>query len=173
MVEINSFGGFLKQYEVAVTPERLRAFGLSIQDIFAALESANENSGGGYIEKSTSAYFIRSQGLARSLDDLRKIVVVNSGGVPVLIGDVADVRYGHALRYGAVSHNGEGEIVLGIVMMLKGENAAEVIRNVKSRLATVQKTLPEGIAITTFLDRETDVGNAAAELGLFGLQCPL
>ena len=154
VVEINSFGGFLKQYEVAVTPERLRAFGLSIQDIFAALESANENSGGGYIEKSTSAYFIRSQGLARSLDDLRKIVVVNSGGVPVLIGDVADVRYGHALRYGAVSHNGEGEIVLGIVMMLKGENAAEVIRNVKSRLATVQKTLPEGIAITTFLDRE-------------------
>jgi cobalt-zinc-cadmium resistance protein CzcA len=154
VVEINSFGGYLKQYEVSVTPERLRAFGLSIQDIFAALESANENSGGGYIEKNTSAYFIRSQGLARSLEDLRKIVVTNSGGIPVLIGDVADVRFGHALRYGAVSHNGKGEIVLGIVMMLKGENAAQVIRNVKARLAEVQKTLPEGITVTTFLDRE-------------------
>ncbi|HNE29372.1 MAG TPA: efflux RND transporter permease subunit, partial [Saprospiraceae bacterium] len=154
VVEINSFGGFLKQYEVAVTPERLQSLGLSIGEVYEALQSANENTGGAYIEKSSNAYFIRSEGLARSLDDLRQIVVRNKGGAPVRIGDVADVRLGSALRYGAVSHNGEGEIVLGIVMMLKGENAAHVIRNVKERLASVEKSLPEGVHITTFLDRE-------------------
>ncbi len=154
VVEINSFGGFLKQYEVAVTPERLQSFGLSIGEVYEALQSANENTGGAYIEKSANAYFIRSEGLAHSLDDLRQIVVRNNAGAPLRIGDVADVRLGSALRYGAVSHNGEGEIVLGIVMMLKGENAAHVIRNVKERLATVEKSLPDGIHITTFLDRE-------------------
>lgn len=154
VVEINSFGGYLKQYEVAVTPERLQSLGLSIGEVYEALQSANENTGGAYIEKSSNAYFIRSEGLARSLDDLRQIVVRNNAGAPVRIGDVADVRPGSALRYGAVSHNGEGEIVLGIVMMLKGENAAHVIRNVKERLVSVEKSLPEGVHITTFLDRE-------------------
>lgn len=154
VVEVNSFGGYLKQYEVAVTPERLRAFGIGLQDLMLALENANENAGGAYIEKAPNAYFIRSEGLIKTIDDIRHIVVGNRNGVPILVGDLADVRLGHALRYGAVSHNGEGEIVLGIVMMLKGENAASVIQRVKERLSSVQESLPEGITITTFLDRE-------------------
>lgn len=162
VVEINSFGGYLKQYEVAVTPERLRAFGIGIQEVFGALESANENTGGAYIEKAGNAFFIRAEGLARSLDDLRQIVIKTTGNQSVRIGDIADVRYGAALRYGAVSHNGEGEIVLGIVMMLKGENAADVVRRVKTKLTEIEKTLPEGVAITTFLDREKLVNRTIA-----------
>ncbi len=154
VVEINSFGGFLKQYEVALSPERLRSFGVGVQEIFTALENANENTGGAYIEHINNAYFIRSEGLVKSLDDIRQIVVRTKSGTPLKIGDVGDVRYGHAMRYGAVSHNGEGEIVLGIVMMLKGENAARVIRRVKDRLETIKKSLPEGVTVTPFLDRE-------------------
>ncbi|HRI60949.1 MAG TPA: CusA/CzcA family heavy metal efflux RND transporter, partial [Saprospiraceae bacterium] len=157
VVEINSFGGYLQQYEVAVTPERLRAAGVSIGEVFSALQNANENTGGAYIERNASAYFIRSEGLAKNTGDLRQIVVRTQGGVPLRVGDIADVRLGHALRYGAVTHNGEGEIVLGIVMMLKGENAAEVIRRVKARLIEIEPGLPEGIRVTTFLDRENFV----------------
>ena len=162
VVEINSFGGYLKQYEVSVTPERLRAFGISLGELLTALENANENTGGAYIEKDNNAYFIRAEGLVRSLDDLRQIVVRSEGGVPIRVADVAEVRFGHALRYGAVSHNGEGEIVLGIVMMLKGANASDVIGRVKERLAEVQKSLPEGVTITTFLDRENLVARTIA-----------
>ena len=162
VVEINSFGGYLKQYEVSVTPERLRAFGISLAELLTALENANENTGGAYIEKDNNAYFIRAEGLVRSLDDLRQIVVRSEGGAPIRVADVADVRFGHALRYGAVSHNGEGEIVLGIVMMLKGANASDVIGRVKERLAEVQKSLPEGVTITTFLDRENLVARTIA-----------
>lgn len=162
VVEINSFGGYLQQFEVAVTPERLRAGGVSIGEVFQALQNANENTGGAYIERNASAFFIRSEGLVKNLDDLRQIVVHTQGGVPLRVGDIADVRLGHALRYGAVSHNGEGEIVLGIVMMLKGENAAEVIRRVKTRLAEIEPGLPEGIGVTTFLDRENFVNRTVA-----------
>ncbi|MBI1226461.1 MAG: CusA/CzcA family heavy metal efflux RND transporter [Bacteroidetes bacterium] len=162
VVEINSFGGYLKQYEVAVTPARLKAFGIGIGEVFTALENANENTGGAYIEKNANAYFIRSEGLAKSLDDIRQIVVKTEGGTPVKIGDIGDVQIGSAMRYGAVSHNGEGEIVLGIVMMLKGENAANVIQRVKERVAQIQSSLPEGITITTFLDREKLVNRTIA-----------
>ena len=167
VVEVNSFGGYLKQYEVAVTPARLKAFGIGIGEVFAALENANENTGGAYIEKNANAYFIRSEGIARSLDDIRQIVVpmanspLGAGGV-VRIGDIAEVKIGSALRYGAVSHNGEGEIVLGIVMMLKGENAARVIQRVKERIGQIQTSLPEGITVTTFLDREKLVNRTIA-----------
>ncbi len=162
VVEINSFGGYLKQYEVAVTPARLKAFGIGIGEVFAALENANENTGGAYIEKNANAYFIRSEGLAKSLDDIRQIVVKSEGGTPIRIGDIGEVKIGSAMRYGAVSHNGEGEIVLGIVMMLKGENAANVIQRVKERVAQIQSSLPEGITITTFLDREKLVDRTIA-----------
>lgn len=163
VVEINSFGGYLQQYEVAVTPERLRAAGVSIGEVFDALQQANENTGGAYIEKNAAAYFIRSEGIVKSLDDIRSISVrSNPHGGGLKIGDVADVRLGHALRYGAVSHNGEGEIVLGIVMMLKGENAAQVIRRVKARLAEITPSLPEGIQVTTFLDRENFVNRTVS-----------
>ncbi len=154
VVEINSFGGHLKQYEVAFTTERLRASGVSTLELFEALEKANQNAGGAYIEKNSNAYFIRSEGLVKSLDDIRQIAVTERGGIPVRVGDIADVRIGHAVRYGAVSHNAEGEIVLGIVMMLKGANAAEVIGRVKERLEQIKSSLPEGVQITTFLDRE-------------------
>lgn len=154
VVEINSFGGYLKQYEVALDPNRLQQLGVSVTEVLDALERANQNTGGAYIEKNTEAYFIRSEGLAKSIEDIRRIVVRNDGGVPLLIGDVGEVRIGSALRYGAVSHNAEGEIVLGIVMMLKGENAAQVIQRVKERLETVRQSLPEGVDIVTFLDRE-------------------
>ncbi|MEY3051810.1 MAG: hypothetical protein RLY31_1595 [Bacteroidota bacterium] len=154
VVEVNSFGGYLQQYEVALSPDRLHSMGMDIGEVFFALENANQNTGGAYIEKNSDAYFIRTEGLATSMDDIRHIVVRTVGGRPVLIGDVAEVRLGSALRYGAVSHNGKGEIVLGIVMMLKGENAARVIANVKERLAQIEPSLPEGIRITTFLDRE-------------------
>ncbi len=162
VVEINSFGGYLKQYEVAVTPARLKAFGIGIGEVFNALENANENTGGAYIEKNANAYFIRSEGLAKSLDDIRQIVVKSEGGTPIKIGDIGEVKIGSAMRYGAVSHNGEGEIVLGIVMMLKGENAANVIQRVKERVAQIQSSLPEGITITTFLDREKLVDRTIA-----------
>ncbi len=154
VVEINSFGGYLKQYEVAVSPDRLRSLDISIGQVLQALEQANENSGGAYLEKNSNIYFIRTEGVAKTIDDIRQITVANRNGAPVLIANVADVRMGHALRYGAVSHNAEGEIVLGIVMMLKGENASQVIGRVKMRLKEVEKTLPEGVTITTFLDRE-------------------
>jgi cobalt-zinc-cadmium resistance protein CzcA len=154
VVEVNSFGGFLKQYEVALSPQRLRNLGLGIQDVFSALEDANENTGGAYIEHHSSMYFIRTEGLVRSLDDIRNIAVRSGSSAPIKIGDVGEVRFGHAVRYGAVSHNGEGEIVLGIVMMLKGEHAARVIEKVKVRMESIRKSLPEGVTLTTFLDRE-------------------
>ena len=154
VVEVNSFGGYLKQYEVAIQPERLRQLGVTLAEILTALENANENTGGAYIEKNSEAFFIRSEGLARSIDDIKKIVVRTQGDTPLLIDDVGEVRIGSALRYGAVSHNAEGEIVLGIVMMLKGENASAVIQRVKERLKQVEQSLPEGVEIITFLDRE-------------------
>lgn len=154
VVEVNSFGGYLRQYEVALSPARLHALGMDIAEVFAALENANQNTGGAYIEKNSDAYFIRTEGLVASMEDIRRIVVRTVEGRPILVGDIAEVRLGGALRYGAVSHNGKGEIVLGIVMMLKGENAARVIANVKERLAQIEPSLPEGIRITTFLDRE-------------------
>lgn len=162
VVEINSFGGDLKQYEVAVRPESLRSFNIGLPELLTALEGANENTGGAYVEKHSSVYFIRAQGLVKKLNDIEQIVIKNSNGLPVKVGDVAKVRFGKALRYGAVSHNGEGEIVLGIVMMLKGENAAKVIERVKTRLEEIKKGLPEGITITTFLDRENLVNRTIA-----------
>lgn len=162
VVEVNSFGGYLKQYEVAVTPEKLKSLGISITEVYDALANANENTGGAYIEKNSNAYFIRSEGLALSMDDIRRIVITNKNGAPIRIGDAAEVQLGHAPRYGAVTHNAEGEIVLGIVMMLKGENAAEVIGRVKERLAQIESSLPEGVQITTFLDRERLVNRTIA-----------
>lgn len=154
VVEINSFGGYLKQYEVAVIPEQLQALDISLGQLYEAIAAANENTGGAYIEKQSDAYFIRTEGLARSLTDISQIVVGTHEGMPVLARDVADIREGHAIRYGAVSSQASGEIVLGIVMMLKGENAGSVIQRVKERLDVIKPTLPEGITVTPFLDRE-------------------
>jgi cobalt-zinc-cadmium resistance protein CzcA len=158
---VSTFGGDLKQYEVAVNPSNLRAYGLSISDVFKALNRNNQNTGGAYIEKGPLVLYIRSVGLAGSMEDLRKIVVKNSSnGAPVLIGHIAEVRMGSAIRYGALTMAGKGELCGGIVMMLKGANSSDVIKNVKKRVAEIQKTLPEGLEIEPFLDRTKMVNNA-------------
>ena len=153
VVEVNGVGGKIKQYEVAVDPEELHAINLSISDVFKALENNNQNTGGAYIEKNHQANFIRGEGLARSIEDLKKIVVTNANGIPITVEDVAEVRIGSAVRYGALTKNGEGEAVGGMVMMLKGANSNEVIDNVKQRIVQIQKSLPEGVSIKPFLDR--------------------
>ena len=153
VVEINTWGGYLKQYEVAFSTNELQAVNLSVQDVFSALKQNNSVAGGSYIEKNEQAYFIRGDGLVGSLDDIRNTVVANRNGVPILIEDVADVRFGHANRFGAVTANGEGEKVLGQIMMLKGANSDDVIQRVNKRLEKVKKSLPEGVKINGFLDR--------------------
>jgi cobalt-zinc-cadmium resistance protein CzcA len=153
VVEINTWGGYLKQYEVSIDPERLRAIDIDIATIYAALENNNSVRGGGYIEKTNQAYFIRGEGLVGSLEDIEKIVVDERNGSPLLIRDVAEVGFGHATRFGAITGNGQGEKVLGQVMMLKDANSKAVIDAVHKRVEEVQKTLPEGIRINAFLDR--------------------
>ncbi len=154
VAEVNSFGGILKQYEVSVSPDRLRAMDVTIPEIFRALENNNENTGGAYIDKKPNAWFIRGIGLVTSLEDVRKIVVKTSAsGIPILVGDVAEARFGSAMRYGALTYNGEKEAVGGVVMMLKGANSAQVVELVKAKMATIQKSLPEDIVVEPFLDR--------------------
>ncbi|MHA4807841.1 CusA/CzcA family heavy metal efflux RND transporter [Flavitalea flava] len=161
VAEVSGFGGYVKQYEIAVDPDRLHSMDISISDVFNALEKNNQNTGGAYIEKSPNAYFIRSEGLVKNLEDLEKIVVkINKAKVPVLIRDIAKVQFGSAIRYGASTRNGQGEVVSGIVMMLKGANSSEVINNVKARMEQIKKTLPEGVEVEPFLDRKKLVDNA-------------
>lgn len=160
IAEVNSFGGELKQYEVAVNPDRLRAMGVSIPDIFTALEKNNQNTGGAYIDKKPNAYFIRGIGLVTSLEDIKKIVVKNTGTVPIYVNDIAEVRFGNAVRYGALTYNGEVDAVGGVVMMLKGENSNEVVKRIKEKLPTIQRSLPDDITIEPYLDRTDLVGRA-------------
>lgn len=161
IAEVNSFGGELKQYEVAVDPNRLRTLGISIPDIFEALERNNENTGGAYIDKKPNAYFIRGIGIVTSLEDVRNIAIKNAtGAVPIFIKDVADVRFGHAIRYGAMTYNGEVDAVGGVVMMLKGANSNEVVKRIKEKIPVIQRSLPEDVTIEPFLDR-TDLVDRA------------
>jgi cobalt-zinc-cadmium resistance protein CzcA len=161
VADVSSFGGYLKQYEIAVNPAKLKANGVTISDVFTALENNNQNTGGAYIEKGPTVLFIRSEGLVGSMEDIENIVVKNiSNGTPLLIRNVAEVRLGNATRYGAMTYNGNREVSGAVVMMLKGANSNEVIRNIKDRVAQIQKTLPEGIVIDAFLDRTKMVKNA-------------
>jgi cobalt-zinc-cadmium resistance protein CzcA len=161
IAEVNSFGGLLKQYEVAVNPDRLVAMGVTIPEIFTALEKNNENTGGAYIDKKPNAYFIRGIGLVSSFEDIKNIVVKNNpNGIPILIKDVAEVHLGSAVRYGAMTYNGEADVVGGVVMMLKGANSAEVVTRVKEKMLTIQKSLPDDVIIEPYLDR-TDLVNRA------------
>ncbi|MBP9882479.1 MAG: CusA/CzcA family heavy metal efflux RND transporter [Chitinophagales bacterium] len=161
IAEVNSFGGQLKQYEVAVNPDRLVAMGITIPEIFIALEKNNENTGGAYIDKKPNAYFIRGVGLIGSFDDIKNIAVKNNpNGIPILIKDVAEVRFGSAVRYGALTYNGQVDAVGGVVMMLKGANSADVVSSVKEKMITIQKSLPADVVIEPYLDR-TDLVNRA------------
>lgn len=160
LAEVGAWGGFVKQYEIALDPSRLKNLNVSIAEIMDALEANNENTGGAYVEKGTNAYVIRGIGMVGSLKDIERIVVRTSDGIPLLVRDVAHVHFGHAIRYGAVTRDGEGEVVGGIAMMLKGENSAEVIKRVKERVEEIKKSLPEGITIEPFVDRTKLVHNA-------------
>ncbi|SHF43244.1 cobalt-zinc-cadmium resistance protein CzcA [Salegentibacter echinorum] len=153
VVEVNSFGGSIKQYEVAVNPEKLNSMGISISEVYEALARNNVNTGGAYIEKNKMSNFIRGEGLIRSLDDIREIAITTENGVPITIGDVAkNVQFGNQVRYGAFTQDGE-EAVGGIIMMLKGANPNAVIQDVKDRMAEVERSLPEGLKIEPIIDR--------------------
>jgi len=161
IADVSSFGGYLKQYEIALNPDKLRSMDISISDIFKALEKNNQNTGGSYIDKKPNAYFIRSEGLINSMEDIENIVVrTNENSIPVLIRNVAEVRIGAATRYGAMTRNDEGEVVGAVVMMLKGANSSKVIANVKTRMDQIAKNLPEGVVIEPFLDRTKLVNSA-------------
>jgi len=161
VADVSSFGGRVKQFEIAIDVNKLNALHITIQDIFSALEKNNENTGGGYIEKSSTVLYIRAEGLIGGIDDINKIVIKNiDNGNPLLIRDVAEVRIGNATRYGAITYNDEGEVAGGIVMMLKGDNSSRVIESVKDKIIQVNKTLPEGVMIEPFLDRTKMVNSA-------------
>lgn len=161
VADVSSFGGLLKQYEIAVEPEKLLAYNITIADVFSSLEKNNQNTGGSYIEKGATALFIRSEGLVGNQNDIENIVVKNlPNGIPLFIRDVAEVRLGNATRYGALTYNGEMQVSGAIVLMLKGENSNEVIKNVKDRVEEIKKSFPEGVTIESFIDRTKMVNNS-------------
>lgn len=161
VAEVSSMGGKLKQYEIAVHPNKLQSYNINIQDVFVALERNNQNTGGAYIEKGPTVLFIRSEGLIGNKSDIEQIPIkATTGGTPLLIRDVAEVNIGYATRYGAMCYNDKGEVAGAVVMMLKGANSSAVIKNVKERIAQIQKTLPEGVVIEPFLDRTKMVSHA-------------
>jgi len=161
VADVASFGGLLKQYEIAVNTTRLKSYNLTINDVFSALEKNNQNTGGAYIEKGPTVLFIRSEGLISNVNDINSIVVkMTDAGMPVLIKDVATVRLGSATRYGAMTYNNKGEVAGAVVMMLKGENSSAVIKRVKEKIQQIQQSLPEGVIIEPFLDRTKMVNNA-------------
>lgn len=153
VAEVSGWGGYVKQYEVAINTDQLNASGVSVSEVFEALQRNNANTGGSYIEENSNQYYIRGIGVVKNLEDVANITVKTVDGTPVKVGDVAKVQLGHATRFGAVTRNGEGEVVAGIAIMLKGENFQEVIKNVKERISQIQKSLPEGVVIEPFIDR--------------------
>lgn len=161
VADVSSFGGVLKQYEVSVQPARLKSLGITIADVFNALQKNNENSGASYIEKGPNALFIRTEGLAGNTAELSNIFIKqNPSGTPVFIKDVAEVRIGSAVRYGAMTYRDQGEVAGAVVLMLKGANASEVVKNLHNRMEEIRKTLPEGIIVETFLERTKMVNNS-------------
>ena len=161
VADVSSFGGKVKQYEIAINPSNLQSHNITINDVFTALEKNNENTGGAYIEKASTVLYIRTEGLIGNREDIKNIVVKNtSNGTPLLISDVAEVRIGNATRYGAMTYNDEGEVTGAVVMMLKGDNSSRVIEDVKDKIAQIRKTLPEGVEIEPFLDRTKMVNSA-------------
>lgn len=153
VAEVSGWGGYVKQYEVAINTDQLNASGVSVNEVFEALQRNNANTGGSYIEQNSNQYYIRGIGVVKNLEDVANITVKTVDGIPVKVGDVAKVQLGHATRFGAVTRNGEGEVVAGIAIMLKGENFQEVSKNVKERINQIQKSLPEGVVIEPFIDR--------------------
>ena len=161
VAEVSSFGGNLKQYSIEVDANKLQSYGITINDLFDALENNNQNTGGTYIEKGPTVLYIRSEGLIGSIDDIENITIKKENSeTPLFIRDVADVKIGNAVRYGAMTYNDEGEVAGAVVMMLKGANSNEVIQNVKERIDQIRRTLPEGVVIEPFIDRTKMVSHA-------------
>lgn len=163
IVEVSSFGGYLKQVQISVDPARLRSFELTIQDVLQALETNNQNTGGSYLERGPNAVYIRAEGIVKNMEDVGNIVV-RQEGVPVLLKQVAKVEHGYPPRYGAMTKNGEGETVGGITLMLKDANSSETLDNIHARVAEVQSSLPEGIRIVPYLDRSELVGRTTGTI---------
>lgn len=159
IVEISSFGGFVKQYEVAVDPHRLKMFGITISEVADALNQSNQNTGGSYVERGETSFYIRSGGLISTMNDIENIVVKKNDHIPVRVKDLATVREGSAQRFGAMTMDGRGEVVGGITLMLKGANAYQVVKRVEDRVNEIQKSMPPGVQIRAFLDRGKLVGN--------------
>ncbi|WP_426062097.1 CusA/CzcA family heavy metal efflux RND transporter [Hymenobacter sp. B1770] len=153
VVDVSSFGGMVRQYEVSVVPDRLNSAEVSLNELFRALQANNANTGGSYLERGPNAYFIRGEGRVSNLQDIGNIVVKQAGSTPLLVRDVADVRFGHAVRYGAMTRNGQGETAGGIVLMLKGASSQQTIQGVKAKVKAIEKMLPPGLTIEPFLDR--------------------
>ncbi|WP_316928517.1 efflux RND transporter permease subunit, partial [Cesiribacter andamanensis] len=166
IVEVSSFGGFLKQYQVSLDPARMRSFGLSVQDVLQALEANNQNTGGSYLERGTSAYYIRAEGLVASPEEIGAIVVrgAEAGATPLLLRQVATIEEGYPPRYGAMTRNGQGETVGGITLMLKGANSSKTLERVHQRVAEVQASLPDGLKIVPYLDRSELVGRTTGTI---------
>ncbi|WP_019991293.1 efflux RND transporter permease subunit [Rudanella lutea] len=160
VVDISSLGGYLKEYEVRIDPERLHGMNTTLAEVMDALAENNANTGGSYIEKGPEAFFIRGEGMVKTAEEIGQVVVKNVGVTPILIRDVAEVGEGHAVRYGAMTRNGKGEVVGGIVLMLKGASSEKTIAGVKERIAQIQKSLPEGLVIEPFLDRKVLIDKA-------------
>ena len=161
VAEVSSFGGKLKQYSIEMDANKLQSYGITINDVFEALESNNQNTGGAYIEKGPTILYIRSEGLIGNIEDIENITIKNNHSpTPLFIRDVASIKIGNAVRYGAITYNDQGEVAGAVVMMLKGANSNEVIKNVKERIDQIRKTLPEGVVIEPFLDRTKMVNHA-------------
>lgn len=158
VVDVSTIGGYLKQYEVAVAPDKLVSMNITLMDVFNALAKNNQNTGGSYIEKGENIYFIRGEGLIKSISDIENVVVKNSNGIPIKVRNIASVQFGYAPRFGAMTRNGQGETVGAVVLMLKGENSMKVIAAVKKRMEQIKKNLPEGLTVETFLDRSELIG---------------
>ena len=170
VVEVNTFGGELKTYEIQVDPAQLQNYGISFADVFKALDENNGNSGGGYIAHGAEQRLVRGQGLVNSLEDIQNIVLESRDGTPIRIKDIGEARFAPMLRQGAVTRDGDREAVIGMVMMIMGGNSRKVVEEVKEKIHTIQKTLPEGIEIDTFYDRtdlvEKTIHTVAENIGL-------
>ncbi len=165
VVDVSSFGGFLKQYEVAVNPEKLLSMNINLLEVYDALSKNNENTGGSYIDKGPNIYFIRGEGLITSLKDIENIVVKTQNGMPVYIKDLGTVQFGYAPRYGAMTRNGKGETVGAVVLMMKGENSVRVIKGVQARIKQIEKSLPEGVSVDVFVDRTKLIDRTITTVG--------
>lgn len=165
VVDVSSFGGFLKQYEVAVNPAKLLSMNINLLEVYDALSKNNENTGGSYIDKGPNIYFIRGEGLITSLKDIENIVIKTQNGMPVYIKDLATVQFGYAPRYGAMTRNGKGETVGAVVLMMKGANSVQVIQAVKERMRQVEKSLPEGVYVDVFVDRTQLINRTITTVG--------